>query len=105
MGPLEETAKKQKQINSLAHNVDNERERTFALAGSVDAQIKALALELREASVYHNLAAALFVYSHFSRRFFLRRKVVAALRAFSCVVTHALGKWTLCVNAIVNVCL
>jgi len=48
LGPLEETAKKQKQINSLAHNVDNERERTFALAGSVDAQIKALALELRE---------------------------------------------------------
>jgi len=48
LGPLEETAKKQKQTNSLAHNVDNERERTFALAGSVDAQIKALALELRE---------------------------------------------------------
>ena len=58
MGPLEETAKKQKQTNSLAHNVDNERERTFALAGSVDAQIKALALELREASVSQNFFLA-----------------------------------------------
>ena len=30
------------------HNVDSERERTYNLAGSVDAQIKSLAAELRE---------------------------------------------------------
>lgn len=44
--PLEEAAARQK--SSSMHNVDTERERTYNLAGSVDAQIKSLAAELRE---------------------------------------------------------
>ena len=36
------------------HNVDSERERTYNLAGSVDAQIKSLAAELREVRDFLN---------------------------------------------------
>lgn len=46
LAPLEEAAARQK--SSSSHNVDTERERTYSLAGSVDAQIKSLATELRE---------------------------------------------------------
>ena len=46
LAPLEEAAMRQK--SSSSHNVDTERERTYSLAGSVDAQIKSLATELRE---------------------------------------------------------
>lgn len=44
--PLEEASSRSK--SSSMHNVDTERERTYNLAGSVDAQIKSLAAELRE---------------------------------------------------------
>ena len=46
MAPLEEAVSKNR--SSSGHHVDNERERTYNLAGSVDAQIKLLAQDLRE---------------------------------------------------------
>ena len=46
MVPLEEAVSKNR--SSSGHHVDNERERTYNLAGSVDAQIKLLAQDLRE---------------------------------------------------------
>jgi nuclear pore complex protein Nup62 len=44
--PLEDAASKNR--SSSQQHVDNERERTYNLAGSVDAQIKLLAQDLRE---------------------------------------------------------
>ena len=46
LAPLEEAVSKNR--SSSGHHVDNERERTYNLAGSVDAQIKLLAQDLRE---------------------------------------------------------
>ena len=46
LAPLEEAV--QKNRSSSIHHVDNERERTYNLAGSVDAQIKLVAEDLRE---------------------------------------------------------
>ena len=48
--PLEDAASKNR--SSSQQHVDNERERTYNLAGSVDAQIKLLAQDLREVSIY-----------------------------------------------------
>ena len=47
LAPLEEAVVKNKP-GSQHHHVDNERERTYSLAGSVDAQIKLLAQDLKE---------------------------------------------------------
>ena len=47
LAPLEEAVSKNKP-SSQHHHVDNERERTYSLAGSVDAQIKLLAQDLKE---------------------------------------------------------
>ena len=49
LAPLEEAVAKNKPA-SQHHHVDNERERTYSLAGSVDAQIKLLAQDLKEVS-------------------------------------------------------
>ena len=51
LAPLEEAVSKNKP-SSQHHHVDNERERTYSLAGSVDAQIKLLAQDLKEVIVY-----------------------------------------------------
>ena len=52
LAPLEEAVSKNKP-SSQHHHVDNERERTYSLAGSVDAQIKLLAQDLKEVHFFN----------------------------------------------------
>ena len=49
LAPLEDAVAKNRP-SAQHHHVDNERERTYNLAGSVDHQIKLLAQDIREVS-------------------------------------------------------